>query len=294
MTSFAAQTGGAGLYEWTWDLRSVNGRGLDLRLRIPDWIIGLEPVVKGKLSKSLARGSVQLSLRVTRAETAAAAGINDGALRELLANLAKIESEAMAADVSVVAPSTIDLLNARGIQETTVTDSEAQIAALAKALADDFDGVLVAFGQGRAQEGGALHKILTGQIDEIERLTHMGAEAAELRKEAQAETLRSNVARVLENADGVDADRLAQELALLAVKSDITEEIDRLHAHVAAARALLGADGPVGRKLDFLTQEFNREANTLCSKAQSSALTAIGLDLKATIDQMREQVQNVE
>ena len=146
----------------------------------------------------------------------------------------------------------------------------------------------------RVNEGAALAQVLQSQLTEIEDLTGRAKLLAEQRKEEMALTLKRNLARVLDNSDGVDASRLSQELAIIAVKSDVTEEIDRLHAHVGAARGLLGQGGPVGRKLDFLMQEFNREANTLCSKAQDTDLTQVGLALKAIIDQMREQVQNVE
>jgi uncharacterized protein (TIGR00255 family) len=146
----------------------------------------------------------------------------------------------------------------------------------------------------RASEGAALAEILENQLTEIEDLTSKAADLAELRKEEMAQTLKRNLARVMDNSEGVEPDRLAQELALIAVKSDITEEIDRLAAHINAASGLLKQGGPVGRKLDFLIQEFNREANTLCAKAQNSELTQVGLALKAVIDQMREQVQNVE
>jgi uncharacterized protein (TIGR00255 family) len=146
----------------------------------------------------------------------------------------------------------------------------------------------------RQTEGEALAGVLTSQLDQVASLTEQAAELAAQRKDKMADALRENLARVMDNTQGADPDRVAQELALIAVKADITEEIDRLIAHVAAARDLLGQDGAVGRKLDFLMQEFNREANTLCSKAQSADLTSVGLELKAVIDQMREQVQNIE
>ena len=146
----------------------------------------------------------------------------------------------------------------------------------------------------RASEGAALRSILSGQLDQIAGLVEQAAGAAQAREGQMAETLRAQLARVTDNADPVDEPRVAQELALIAVKSDITEELDRLRAHVGAARDLLSQGVPIGRKLDFLSQEFNREANTLCAKSQHTGLTAIGLDLKAVIDQMREQVQNVE
>jgi uncharacterized protein (TIGR00255 family) len=154
--------------------------------------------------------------------------------------------------------------------------------------------LLEEFDAARAAEGAALAGVIGAQIDRIAALTEDAASSADTRAEAQRAALKANIARVLDAAEGVDETRIAQELALLAVKSDVTEEIDRLRAHVAAARALLATGGAVGRKLDFLMQEFNREANTLCSKAQDAALTAIGLDLKLAIDQTREQVQNVE
>jgi uncharacterized protein (TIGR00255 family) len=146
----------------------------------------------------------------------------------------------------------------------------------------------------RATEGAALAAMLSAHLDDIARLTDEAAKAAEARKPEVAENLRRALMLVMENADGVEAPRVAQELAMLAVKADVTEEISRLGAHVDAARDLLAQGSPIGRKFDFLTQEFNREANTLCSKSQSAALTGLGLELKAIIDQMREQVQNVE
>ena len=180
----------------------------------------------------------------------------------------------------------------RGVleQATTVDD----VAALCATLLAEFPGALADFNDMRAREGAALAQVLEAQLTQVAELTTQAAALAETRKDEMAQTLQRNLSRVLDNAEGVDADRLAQELALIAVKSDITEEIDRLRAHVDAARALLAQDGAVGRKLDFLMQEFNREANTLCAKAQNTALTQIGLALKAVIDQMREQVQNVE
>ncbi|MFN4170732.1 MAG: endoribonuclease YicC domain-containing protein, partial [Pseudorhodobacter sp.] len=162
------------------------------------------------------------------------------------------------------------------------------------ALLADLPALLAEFNASRAAEGAALHAVIAAQLDRVEALTDAAAVAAEARRDSAAQTLRDALARVMEAADGMDPARLAQELALIAVKSDVTEELDRLRAHIAAARALLADADPVGRRFDFLMQEFMREANTLCSKAQSQGLTAIGLDLKTVIDQMREQVQNVE
>jgi len=195
-------------------------------------------------------------------------------------------------NVALERPTTLDVLGFRGVLQSG--DSDGAPEWLAKAILEDFEPLLADFLTARASEGDALLATLSGQIDQVETLIAAARIAAEDRADATAERLKSTLAQVLDNTEGADPDRVAQELALLAVKADITEELDRLSAHVQAARALLAQDGPVGRKLDFLTQEFNREANTLCSKSGSTRLTRIGLDLKAVIDQMREQVQNAE
>ncbi|WP_158963622.1 YicC/YloC family endoribonuclease [Chachezhania sediminis] len=292
MTGFAAAKGELGRYSWGWDLRSVNGKGLDLRLRVPDWIDGLEAAVRAELSKTVTRGNVTLSLRVTRSDGTASLAINSSALDAALAAIRQIESLAADKGVTLAPTKAADLLHVSGVM-VQATEAEDH-APLLKQLKADCASLARAFDGMRAQEGAALQAVLAGQLGQIAALTEEAAKRAEARKETVAETLRTNLARVLEATDGADPDRVAQELALLAVKADVTEEIDRLRAHVDAARALIEAGSPAGRKLDFLMQEFNREANTLCSKAQSVALTEIGLELKAVIDQMREQVQNVE
>jgi uncharacterized protein (TIGR00255 family) len=185
-----------------------------------------------------------------------------------------------------------DVLAVRGVLEASTGDGDSE--ALSKALVAAYPELLKNLVEMRTTEGGALETVLGDQIAEIETLTGAAAEIAEARKAESAATLRANLKKVLDNTDGADEDRVAQELAMLAVKADVTEEIDRLKAHVDAARDLIKKGSPIGRKLDFLMQEFNREANTLCSKAQNVELTRVGLDLKAVIDQMREQVQNVE
>ena len=185
-----------------------------------------------------------------------------------------------------------DVLAVRGVLDTSAV--EIDTAPLRAAILADLPPLLADFAAMRAAEGAALHAVIAGQLDTLARLTAEAATEASARRAAASTTLREALARVLANAEGVDEVRLAQELALIAVKNDVTEELDRLTAHIAAARALLADTAPVGRKFDFLMQEFMREANTLCSKAQSLALTRIGLDLKTVIDQMREQVQNVE
>jgi uncharacterized protein (TIGR00255 family) len=189
-------------------------------------------------------------------------------------------------------PSAAEIAAMRGVMDTS--GDEADPAPLLIALSHDLAPLLEAFDTMRRHEGAALAALIKTQLDETEKLVGQALTAVEGRREAQIETLRAALARVMDNSDGADPDRVAQELALIAVKTDVREELDRLGAHVAQAHALFKGDVPRGRKLDFLMQEFNREANTLCSKAQFAELTRIGLDLKALIDQMREQVQNIE
>ncbi len=294
MTGFAARKGQGVGHGWAWDIRSVNGKGLDLRLRVPDWIDGLELALRGVLQAALQRGNVSLTLKVARdgVETAEGVRVNTQALAAVLAALKQIEDAAMAAGVTLGQPNGADVLAVRGVMDNSSVDMDT--APLRAAILADISGLLHDFKDMRAAEGLALNGVIAAQLDQIARLTADAGLEAAARRETQAGSLRDALARVLANADAVDATRLAQELALIAVKNDVTEELDRLIAHVDAARALLAEPGQVGRKFDFLMQEFMREANTLCSKSQSLALTRIGLDLKTVIDQMREQVQNVE
>lgn len=293
MTGFASGRGEHAPWSWAWEVRSVNARGLDLRLRLPDWLEGLEPALRDMLARAVTRGNVTLSLRVTRNESAAGAlTLNRAALDGALEALAGIEAAAMERGITLAPSRAADLLALRGVLDAGAEPDDT--APLIAELRAQFAPLVSAFVRMRESEGTALAAVMDDHLNEIAALTGRAAELAELRKDAMADTLRTNLARVLDNADGADPDRVAQELAMLAVKSDVTEEIDRLQAHVAAARDLLAAGGAVGRKLDFLMQEFNREANTLCSKAQAGDLTAVGLDLKAVIDRMREQVQNIE
>ncbi|WP_341235246.1 YicC/YloC family endoribonuclease [uncultured Sulfitobacter sp.] len=292
MTGFASANGALAPHSWGWELRSVNGKGLDLRLRVPDWVDGLEAGLRKQLGADIARGNVSCNLRIARDENTGGLTVNAAQLETVLEALQQIEARAMDAGVSLAPSKASDIVTMRGVleQATTVDDVET----LAKTLLAEFATVLADFNAMRAREGAALEQVLQTQLAEVEALTGQAASLAEQRKAEMAQTLQRNLARVLDNTEGVEAGRLAQELALIAVKADVTEEIDRLYAHVSAARDLLGQGGAVGRKLDFLMQEFNREANTLCSKAQNTELTRVGLALKAVIDQMREQVQNVE
>ena len=279
-------------WNWVWDIRSVNARGLDIRLRLPDWIEGLEAPVRAAITKGTVRGNVTLGLRLSREATQATEKLDLEALNRVMDHLAVIAAEAQRAGVALVPVTAVDLLSLRGVLISH--SGEEDTAPLAKAILASLPDLLASFEAMRQSEGAALAAVLGAQLDRIEALTRQAADLAEARKDQMGDRLRENMARILDNAEGMDPARVAQELALIAVKTDVTEEIDRLGAHVSAARDLLAQEGPVGRKLDFLSQEFNREANTLCSKSQATELTRVGLDLKATIDQMREQVQNVE
>ena len=292
MTGFASGQGEALGLSWSWDVRSVNARGLDVRVRVPDWIEGLEQALRGVLSKRLARGSVTVSLRLQGSATELAQELNEAQLDRVLSALQRIEEEAMKRGLSLTAPTAADLITVRGVMD--VPQQQADPAAVRAHLLTDFEPVLDSFVASRASEGAALVQVLTEQLAQISAFVDQAADLAEARKDEQKERLNAALTRVLETAESVDDQRITQELAMIAVKADVTEELDRLRAHVEAGQALLVADGAVGRKLDFLMQEFNREANTLCSKAQSSPLTAVGLEMKTVIDQMREQVQNVE
>lgn len=308
MTAFALRRGqlaaGPGVSQgmvqsWVWDLRSVNGKGLDLRLRLPDWVEGLEAAVRARLGAALARGSVSVNLRLSREGGAEAFRLNPEGLAAAVTALARARAAAEAAGLAVAPVSPAEILALRGVTESGAAaegeeEDKAGRATLLSALLADFDALLREVAAMRAAEGAALARLLADQLSQIAALTEAARQAAEARRPAAAEALAAALARVASGAPEADPARVAQELALLAVKADVTEELDRLTAHVSAARALLAEAGPIGRKFDFLCQEFMREANTLCSKAGNPALTAIGLDLKQVIDQMREQVQNVE
>lgn len=274
------------------EVKSVNGRGLDLKLRAPDWLDGFDPQVRNALGAVVKRGSVSLSVKLVQAGAVAMSRLNLPILRETIAMVIETETEAAAQGLGLTPSSAVELLSLRGVLETgpALPDGAAVTAALLplmQSMIADFDAV-------RAREGEALAQVLGAQIDTVEALVAQADEAAEARRGVQAEALKAALARIVEANIGADPGRLEQELALLAVKSDITEELDRLRGHIEVARSLIAGDEPVGRKMDFLMQEFNREANTLCSKAQHAALTRIGLDLKTVIDQMREQSLNLE
>ena len=289
MTGFARASGGDGAAGWSWEVKSVNGRALDIRCRLPQGIERLDPAVRGAVSARLRRGNVTVGLRLSQAPEAAGMRVNRAWLDQLIALAAEYRGR------DDIAPPRLDgMLALRGVIETADLSDEAGDAQDDTAMLATLDEALSELVCERQAEGAALAAALTDRIEEITTLTQRAEELAPTRQEALGERLREHVAVLVGAGSPVPEDRLATELALLAVKIDVTEEIDRLKSHCAAATRHLQEGSAVGRKLDFLAQEFNREANTLCSKASDAALTEVGLALKAAIDQFREQAQNVE
>jgi uncharacterized protein (TIGR00255 family) len=290
MTGFARGHGVAGSYAWAWELKSVNSQGLDLKLRLPPGWEAIEPGVRARASEILSRGSVSANLTVSREGAAPVARINEPALNAVLAALKGLEGK-----VAGAPPSLDGILSLKGVMEVSeAEESEDERSAAEVAVVAGFGQALKSLAEMRRTEGQALGKILSARLSEIGALAAR-AEATPGRKpEAIKARLAEQVAELLEASQRFDADRLHQEAIMLATKIDIREELDRLSAHVAQAKKLLAGGGPIGRKLDFLSQELNRESNTLCSKANDLELTNIGLELKAVVEQFREQVQNLE
>lgn len=291
MTGFARATGQAGASVATWEIRSVNGKSVELRLRLPPGMDRLEPKVRQAVVSRFGRGNIQCSLSIARgAEATVQPVVNEAFLREVAGLAKRLESDFGAA------PATADgLLALRGVLEIPETaETDEQRAAIDAAILAILEEALASLAAARADEGAALKAVLLGQVDEIETLT-LRAEADPSREpQAIRERLSEQLKLLLDGGQMLDEQRLHAEAALLATRADIREEIDRLKTHIASARQLLGQGGQVGRKLDFLAQEFNRESNTLCSKSNAAAVTAIGLKLKAVVDRFREQIQNLE
>ena len=290
MTGFARTEGLSGMAAWAWEVRSVNGRGLDMRLRLAPGYEGLEPRVRELTARHVTRGSLSINLNVKRSEGVAQIRVNETALAQVVAALDLVRGR-----IASAPPQAEALLGIRGVLEVGEGDEDPEdararqdemLAGLAKAFT-----ALVAM---RAEEGARLSHILDAQLATIEGLVGQVAASPAHSPEAMRQKLKDQLARLLGDASTLDEARLYQEAALLATRADVEEELKRLGAHIAAARALLASTEASGRRFDFLTQEFNREANTLCSKSADTDITRIGLELKAVIDQMREQVQNIE
>ena len=290
MTGFARAGGALGAWRWTVEIKCVNAKGLDLRLRLPPGFDRIEAEARARLGKALSRGTVFANLTAAREGAAITARVDSFLLAEIAA------AARAAAETFQLAPPTLDgLLAVRGVVETVeAEDDEATKAATAAAILATFDDAVVALVAMRRAEGEALRNVLAERLDAIAALAQAADDNPARRPDAVRARLSASVAALMGAARGLDETRLHQEAILLAAKADIREELDRLHAHVAAARALLAEGGPVGRKLDFLAQEFGREANTLCAKSNDASLTQQGLELRAQIEQMREQVQNIE
>lgn len=292
MTAYARAQGGDERLTWTWELRGVNSRGLDVRARLPQGFDRLDQPLRQRVQARVQRGNLQLTLVLRRASGASEIRVN----RELLTRLSEIAQELHQRGLAQAA-SADGLLALSGVLEHSEGDEEQdeeQLAARDAAMLADFDRALEALIEMRRAEGERLGVLLTGHLNEIEAAVEAAAASAASQPETIRQRLRDLVAELLEASPALPEERLAQEAALLVGKADVREELDRLRAHLEAARALLLEGGAVGRRLDFLCQEFNREANTLCSKSPDVELTRIGLQLKAAIEQLREQVQNLE
>jgi uncharacterized protein (TIGR00255 family) len=295
-TSFNSMTGFArAASQWrnqpfAWELKSVNGKALDLRFRVPPGFEAVEAAARSIAAQHIKRGNVQINLTWQSLDQSQALRINHALLNMLVA-----EAEALRDKLGSAPIQAEHLLGLRGVldsNEATLDEaaSKERDASVLKAFESAVQDLL----KNRSDEGTRLAQVIAAQLQHVENLTTEARNNPSRSVDAIRQRLSEQVKRLLEQADSFDVQRLHQEAILLATRADIQEELDRLSSHIAAARALLAAAEPVGRKFDFLAQEFNREANTLCSKANDPSLTRIGLDLKTVIDQMREQIQNVE
>ena len=290
MTGFSRASGRDARCEWVWELKCVNGRGLDVRCRLPAGLDALETAARAAAAARFSRGNLTMTLRTTPVEAGASVRVD----RQLLERLLDVAREYR--DAPGVLPPRLDgLLSVRGVVEpaeeaATGEERSARAGAMIETLKTALDELRAA----RLAEGGRLKEILRGHVAEIEELSGKVAGYVAALPESLSARLGERLSGILDARPGLPEDRLAQELAALLVKSDVKEEADRLAAHAEAVAELLAEGGAVGRRLDFLAQELNREANTLCAKAADASLARAGLDLKAVIDRFREQVQNLE
>jgi uncharacterized protein (TIGR00255 family) len=290
MTGYASASGSHERLHWQWEIRSVNGKGLDVRLRLAPGFEALEVAVRDAVQRHLKRGNLQITLTCGRGSSDQHLVVNEEVLEQAL-SLAERLWQRLGGDP----PRAESILALRGVLDIAAPeDSEETVALRDGAMLRSLNEALSALVASRGGEGMRLAAVVADKIDRIESLTIAARDSPARAVEAIRTRLAEQVARLVQASTSLDQDRLHQEAALLAARADIQEEIDRLLAHVEAARKLLDTTEPVGRQFDFLAQEFNREANTLCSKAPDRTLTAIGLELKTVIDQLREQVQNIE
>jgi uncharacterized protein (TIGR00255 family) len=290
MTGFAREAGVTGSYQWAWELKTVNGRGLEVRVRTPSGLDAVGEEARGKILKALTRGQGQLNLSLSKASATPKLRVNQDVLQSLLSAIG---------DLSLpdnVKPASLDgLLSVRGVVELDDDAADpSQDEGLVETLRAGIGALITSLKAARLKEGQALAAVLGQQLDVVSRLVDEAEAAPARQPDAIRTRLEAQIAELLDGKANLDPARLHQEAVLIAARADIREELDRLRAHVDAARGLLQEGGSVGRRLDFLAQEFGREANTLCAKANDVSLSRIGLELKAVIEQFREQVQNVE
>lgn len=290
MTGFARTSDQWEKYHWTWEIKSVNGRNLDVRCRVPQGYDAVEQKVRKSIKANIARGTVNVILQVSRDADSLAFKVN----QDMLDALVEVAIETSMKN-HLPQPSLDGLMGVRDVVQYQEADEDAEtLKARNTVMVKSFGEALAAFKSARDTEGAAMQEVLSGLLEEIERLV---TEANKLAQEIPGQIKKRYMDKVnalLDDTTGIDPERIVQEVVLLATKADVREELDRLLAHIEAGKNYIKADGQIGRKLDFLTQEFNREANTLCSKASDIRLTDIGLSLKTAIDQFREQVQNIE
>jgi uncharacterized protein (TIGR00255 family) len=290
MTGFARSQGQSASYAWTWEVKSVNAKSLDLRLRLPPGWDALEVPVRKRTAERLARGALQAALSIAREGIAPVVRVNEGVLEAVLATLQKLAGRVVAE------PARLDgILGVKGVIEVVdAQEREDERRSAEAAVLTGFEAALADLAQMRRHEGEVLGRVLEQRLSEIVALAARADAAPGRRPEAIKQRLSEQVAALVETGTRLDADRLYQEAILLAAKADVREELDRLRAHVEQARKLIAGGGAVGRRLDFLAQELNRESNTLCAKSNDVELTNIGLELKTVVEQFREQVQNLE
>lgn len=290
MTGFARSHGASENYAWSWEIKSVNAKGLELRLRLPPGFDAVEVAVRAKAAEMLSRGNIYATLTVTRTGVVPVVRINEPVLNALVNAIGNLKGR-----VDADKPRLDGLLGLKGVIEVEdeAESEEAKAAAEASVIAG-FVEALKGLSEMRTHEGRALGEILSARLNEMAALAARAEQAPGRQPEAVKKKLGDQIAQLLEASTRFDPDRLHQEAILLAGKADIREELDRLAAHIAQARKLLSGGGAIGRRLDFLSQELNRETNTLCSKSNDVELTNIGLELKSVVEQFREQVQNLE
>ena len=290
MTGFARAFGGVEGYQWTWEVRATNGRNLDVRTRVPTGLEALEPRIRPLVQRYVARGSISVSLQCRREGGNQVPVVNEEALETILITARRLEQE-----LGLAAPRIDGLLGLKGVLEVTEPEDDPEtVETRDNALLSSLEEALADLNAARGKEGAELARVLGDTLSQMRDKTAEARNLAAAQPEAIKERFAARLEEMLAGQSPVEEDRLAQEVAVLATKADVREELDRLETHIQAGGDLLAEGGAVGRRLDFLAQEMNREANTLCAKSADTELTRVGLDLKALIDQLREQIQNLE